>query len=422
MKKSRVYFVIDMKSFFASVECAERGLDAMTTNLVVADSDRTSKTICLAVSPSLKKLGIKNRCRLYEIPKSINFVIAKPRMQKYIEYASNIYAIYLKYISKDDIHVYSIDECFIDVTDYLSLYNMRAKQFALMLMNEINSTLGIPSTTGIGSNMYLAKIALDITAKSAEDRIGWLTEDKFIKELWHHTPITDFWQISTGIQKRLSKLGIVDMYGIAHCNEDKLYNELGINAELLIDHSWGRETCLMEDIKAYKGKSKSISNSQILPCGYSYDKARIVVQEMIQEGCYRLSSDNVVTSLIHLSLSYEGDKDKEDKGTKRLNVVTNVFSILGKEALKLFDSIVDKNKLVRKITYDFSELLPKEYEKYDFFTDVKKVEKEKVLTNEVLDIKNKFGKNAILKLIDLKQGATQKERNKMIGGHNSGED
>ena len=212
MEKQRVYFVIDMKSFFASVECAERGLDAMTTKLVVADERRTNTTICLAVSPALKALGVKNRCRLFEVPKDIDFLIARPRMRKYIEYATKIYEIYLKYIDKNDIHVYSIDECIIDATDYLKLYNLKAKEFAQKLMTQIWDKLGIPSTCGIGTNMYLAKIALDLTAKKSPDRIGWLDEEKYKKELWHHKPLSDFWQISHGTIKRLAKYGIEDLY------------------------------------------------------------------------------------------------------------------------------------------------------------------------------------------------------------------
>ena len=216
-KKERCYFVIDMKSFFASVECSLRGLDPMTTDLVVADAERSETTICLAVTPSMKAKGVKNRCRLYEIPKDMEYKIAPPQMDMYIKFASEIYAIYLKYIDKSDIHCYSIDECFLDVTDYLKIYNLRAKYFAKKLMQEIWDTLKIPSTTGIGTNLFLAKIALDITAKHSPDRIGWLTEEKFLKELWHHKPLSDFWQISTGTINRLAKFGISDMYGIAHC-------------------------------------------------------------------------------------------------------------------------------------------------------------------------------------------------------------
>lgn len=419
-EKQRVYFVIDMKSFFASVECAERNLDPMTTNLVVADETRTNKTICLAVSPALKKLGIKNRCRLFEIPQNINMIIAPPRMKKYIEYAANIYGIYLNYISKNDIHVYSIDECILDVTDYLKLYKVRAKEFAQKLMSEIYSKYKIPSSCGIGTNMYLAKIALDITAKHSADRIGWLDEQKYIKTLWKHRPLSDFWQISNGIINRLAKYGIYDMEGIAKCDENILYNEFGVNAELLIDHAWGREPCLMKDIKEYKSKSKSISSSQILPCNYSFNDAKIVMREMIQNGCYEMARQNYATDLIHLIIGY-GDDKSFVKGTKRMNVTTNLYSIICEYVDSLFDKIVDRKRPIRRIGYDFSELVLADMEQYDFFTDIEKVKKEKKLINSVLSIQDKFGKNAILKGIDLNEKATQIERNKSIGGHKSGE-
>ena len=418
-EKQRVYFVIDMKSFFASVECAERGLDAMTTDLVVADEARTDRTICLAVSPSMKAKGVKNRCRLYEIPKDLEYIVEKPRMKKYIEYAGEIYAIYLKYIDKNDIHVYSIDECILDVTDYLKIYKMKAKDFAKKLMGEIWDTLGIPSSAGIGTNMYLAKIALDITAKHSEDRIGWLTQEKFMKTLWHHKPITDFWGISTGTRDRLAKFGIHDMAGIATTSEDLIYDEFGVNAELLIDHAFGRETCLMCDIKNYKSKSKSISNSQILPCNYTYEQGKIVIKEMIQEGCYRLARDHYSTSLIHIYLSYGDEFKIGAKGTVRMNETTNLYSIIGKYAEDLYDKIYkDKTRPVRRIAYDFSGLISENGEQYDFFTDLNKVEKEKNLVRSVLNLKDKFGKNAILKGLDLKEDATQRDRNKMVGGHN----
>ena len=418
-EKQRVYFVIDMKSFFASVECSELGLDAMTTDLVVADEERSDRTICLAVSPSLKAKGVKNRCRLYEIPKNLEYIIAKPRMKKYIEYAGEIYAIYLKYIDKSDIHVYSIDECIIDVTDYLKIYNIKAKDFAKKLMNEIWEKLGIPSSAGIGTNMYLAKIALDITAKHSPDRIGWLTEEKFIKTLWHHRPITDFWGISKGTRDRLARYGIYDMSGIANTSEDLLYDEFGVNAELLIDHAWGKETCLMCDIKNYKAKSRSISNSQILPCNYSYENGKIVAMEMIQEGCYRLAKEHLSTSLIHINLSYGDEFKVGAKGTVRMSETTNLYSIIGKYAEELFDKIYkDKTRPIRRISYDFSALVSENGEQYDFFTDPQKVEKEKNLIRNVIGLKEKYGNNAILKGLDLKENATQRERNKMVGGHN----
>ncbi len=422
MEKQRCYFVIDMKSFFASVECAERGLDAMTTKLVVADAERSDRTICLAVSPAMKELGVKNRCRLYEIPKNIDYIIATPRMKKYIAYTAKIYGIYLQYMSKEDIYQYSIDEAFLDVTDYLRIYNIRAKDFAKKLITEINDKLGIPATCGIGTNMYLAKIALDITAKKAPDRIGWLTEDKFKKELWHHRPITDFWGISTGIANRLAKYGIQDMYGISTSNEDLLYKEFGVNAELIIDHSNGIETCLMEDIKKYKSKSKSFSNSQILAGPYKPEDAKIVLDEMLQEGCYRLVKNNFITALVHVYIGYQDDIRIGSKGTKRLTQASNLPSTLIPEALELYDSIVDKSKMVRKLAYDFSDLKDESTVQIDFFTDRKKVDREKKLVHTVLDIKNKFGKNAILRGIDLDKRATQRERNEQIGGHKSGKD
>ena len=418
-EKQRVYFVIDMKSFFASVECAERGLDAMKTDLVVADSERTDRTICLAVSPALKAKGVKNRCRLYEIPKNLEYIIAKPRMKKYIEYAGEIYAIYLKYIDKSDIHVYSIDECILDVTDYLKIYKLRAKEFAKKLMTEIWDVLGIPSSAGIGSNMYLAKIALDITAKHSEDRIGWLTEEKFKRTLWNHRPITDFWGISVGTRDRLAKFGIHDMAGIASASEDLLYDEFGVNAEILIDHAYGQESCLMSDIKSYKSKSRSISNSQILPCNYSYETGKIVLMEMIQEGCYRLANDHLATSLLHIYLSYGDEYKIGAKGTIRMSETTNLYSIIGKYAEDLYDKIYkDRARPVRRISFDFSDLVSESAEQYDFFTDINKVEKEKNLVFSVLSLKEKYGKNAVLKGLDLQEDATQKERNKMVGGHN----
>lgn len=418
----KVFFVIDMKSFFASVECAERGLDPFKTNLVVADSSRTEGTVCLAVTPKMKELGVKNRCRLFEIPKDIKYIIAKPRMKKYIEYATEIYGIYLNYISKDDIHVYSIDECFIDATQYLKLYNLKAKEFAFLLMNEINEKLKIPSSCGIGSNLFLAKIALDITAKKSKDRIGCLNEEKFKKELWDHVPITDFWQISNGTSSRLEKFGVTTMKGITEIDENILYKEFGINAELLIDHAFGRETCTMQDIKNYKRKSKSIGSSQILPENYDFENAKIILKEMISTGCVNLIKQGYVTQLIHVFVGYGNKEHEIAKGTTRMNVVTSLPSIIEKEAVKLFEKIVDRKKLIRKIGYNFSELLPQEAEQYDFFTNLDSVKKEKDLTQSLIRLQDRFGKNSVLRAIDFNEKSTLRERNKMIGGHNAGED
>ena len=276
------YLCIDLKTFYASVECVERGLDPFNTNLVVADPDRGKGTICLAVSPKMKMLGVKNRCRVFEIPPNIKYIMATPRMKKYIEYSANIYGIYLKYFSKDDIHVYSIDEAFIDVTNYLRLYKVDAIDLAKMVIKDIFKTYGITATAGIGTNMYLAKIALDITAKHSSTNIGFLDEEKYKKELWHHRPLSDFWQIGKGIERRLNKMRIFDMYDIAHTDQKRLYKEFGVNAEYLIDHSFGRETCTIADIKKYKPKTNSITNSQVLFEDYSFDKARLVLKEMVE--------------------------------------------------------------------------------------------------------------------------------------------
>lgn len=421
MEKQRTYFVIDMKSFFASVECADRGLNPMTTNLVVADESRTEKTICLAITPAMKKLGVKNRCRLFEIPKNIEYIIAPPRMKRYIDYASEIYAIYLKYISKTDIHVYSIDECIIDATDYLKIYNLTAKDFVKKLMREIWETLKVPSSAGIGTNMYLAKIALDITAKHASDNIGELDQQKFIKTLWNHKPITDFWGISTGTANRLSKYGIYDMQGIAKAKEDKLYKEFGINAELLIDHANGIEPCLMQDIKSYKGKSKSISQSQILPCNYNYEDALMVLKEMVQNGCYELARQGYSTDHVGIMVSYGDALGDTVKSVKRMNATTNLFSIVGVVTEEIYREIVNPNRPIRRIAYDFSGLVLECDERYDFFTDMNKINKEKRLVSSILDVQEKFGKNSLLKAVDLTENATLKERNVQIGGHKSGE-
>ena len=414
----RVYFVIDMRSFFASCECAERNLDPMTANLVVADIDRTEKTICLAVSVNMKKLGVKNRCRLFEVPKTIDYIIAKPQMAKYIEYAANIYSIYLKYISKEDIHVYSIDECFLDVTDYLKLYNTRAKPFAQKLMKEIKDTLHIPATCGIGSNMYLAKIASSITAKHSNDGIGWLTEEKFNKTLKNHRPLSDFWMISHGISSHLERLGIYDMEGISKADPDLLYKEFGVNAELLIDHSKGIEPVTMRDIKNYKGKSKSVSGTQILAEAYNFDDAKIILKEMIQNGVYNLSSKHEVCKVVGFMVRYDGGG--YDSHSTKLSVATNLYSILIDEVERLFDKFVDRTKKIKGIGYGFSGLLPENYEYYDLFTNLDDIKKEHNITNSVIKLKEKYGKNSVLKGIDYTEKATARERNTLIGGHQSG--
>lgn len=272
MNKTRTYLCIDLKSFYASVECAERGLDPLTTNLVVADPERTDKTICLAISPSMKALGIPNRCRVFQIPKGIDYIMATPRMQLYIDYSAEIYAIYLKYIAKEDIYVYSIDEAFMDVTDYLAMYQMTARELGTTIMNDVLWSLGITAACGIGTNLYLAKVALDIAAKHTEDHVGILDEESFCKQMWNHRPLTDFWRIGSGTARTLEKYGILTMKDIAEADENLLYRLFGIDAELLIDHAWGREPTTIADIKAYKPKNSSLTSGQVLSCDYEYDK------------------------------------------------------------------------------------------------------------------------------------------------------
>ena len=299
----RQYICIDLKSFYASVECAERGLDPMTTKLVVADLSRTEKTICLAVSPALKALGVKNRCRIFEIPDGIEYIAAIPRMQLYIDYAAEIYAIYLQYISKDDIHVYSIDEAFMDVTDYLALYKMTARELGQHIMNDIYDKLRIRATCGIGTNLFLTKIALDISAKHSPDFIGELNEESYRQTLWDHEPLTDFWMIGPGTVRRLNTIGVHTMRQIANTPEDTLYHLFGIDAELLIDHAWGREPTTIADIKNYKAHTNSISSGQVLSREYDYEEGKLIVKEMTDLLCLDLVEKHLVTSSVTLHIS-----------------------------------------------------------------------------------------------------------------------
>ena len=418
MEKQRIYYCIDMKCFFASVECAERGLDPFTTPLVVADEARGIGALCLAVSPYLKKLGVKNRCRLFEIPKHISYQIAKPRMQKYIEYAADIYGIYLRYISPNDIHVYSIDESFIDATDYLKCYRKEPMEFARFLVSEIAREKKIPATVGVGTNLYLSKIALDITAKRSPDHMAFLDEETYQKTLWHHQPLEDFWQISSGTVKRLLRCGILDMKGIAQANEQMLYRLFGVNAELLIDHAWGRESCRIEDIKNYRAKSHSISSSQILFSDYSFEKAYMVLCEMVRNSCQDMMRRGVITSGVSIYVGYSREVLPAAKGRVKMNATTQVYSVILPYVRALFEKIVDRCTPIRRLGLTFSPIVSNGWEGYDLFTDVEAVEREKTLEHTVIGIKDKFGKNAMLRLTDLQEGATARERNKLIGGHN----
>ena len=422
MSKQRIYFCIDMKTFYASVECAERGLNPFETNLVVADVTRGPNALCLAISPKMKAQGIKNRCRLNDIPKSIKYEIAPPRMQLYIEYAADIYSIYLDYMDPQDIHVYSIDESFIDATEYLGLYKMSAEEYAQMLMNEIARRKRIPATAGIGTNLYLAKIALDITAKKVKSHIGYLDERLYRETLWDHRPITDFCQVADGTAAQLAKYGIHDMRGVANAPTELLYKAFGVNAELLIDHAWGREPCTIADIKQYKSKSHSVSFSQILPRDYSFSEAATVITEMVQNGTHELMRRHVVTSKVSVYVGYSRSAVPSTHGSARLHVTTALQSVLQPAAQEVYEKTTNRDVPIRRLGLCFENVVDEGCEGYDLFTNMEEVEREKKRESAVLGIKTKYGKNAILKGVNYMPESTQRERNTFIGGHRAGDD
>ncbi len=499
-----MYIAIDLKSFFASVECVERGLNPLRTNLVVADAGRTTKTICLAVSPSLKAYGIPGRARLFEVVRRVkevnalrktaiggrdfsgesfladeleadpalelSYITAPPRMAYYMKYSTKIYDIYLKYIAPEDIHVYSIDEVFIDVTTYLNTYQMSARQLAQKMMADVLETTGITATAGIGTNMYLCKIAMDIVAKhmlpdEKGARIAELDETSYRRLLWNHRPLTEFWRIGRGYAKKLEANGMYTMGDVARCsigsptdyyNEDLLYKLFGINAELLIDHAWGWEPCTIADVKAYRPEANSISTGQVLQCPYTADKARLIVQEMADALSLDLVDKGLVTDQIVLTVGYDVENlldeqrsrnykgevttdhygrklPKHAHGTKNLPAHTSLTSQIMEATLKLYDCIMDETLLVRRITLAANHVLPKEkvakeqeYEQLELFSsgdegkeliDKEEQEREKRLQKAVLDIKKRYGKNAVLRGMNFEEGATMRERNGQIGGH-----
>ena len=480
------YIAIDLKSFYASVECVERGLDPLTTNLVVADESRTEKTICLAVSPSLKKYGIPGRARLFEVVQKVkqvnrsrktgepelSYIAAPPRMALYVEYSTRIYDIYLKYVAPEDIHVYSIDEVFMDVTHYLKTYGMTAYQLAQTIILDVQDHIGITATAGIGTNLYLCKIAMDIVAKHIEPdkngvRIAELDEMSYRRKLWSHRPITDFWRVGNGYAKKLEEHGLYTMGDIARCsigkpnelyNEELLYKLFGINAELLIDHAWGYEPCTMEQVKAYKPETNSVSSGQVLHCPYDYDKAKLIVKEMTDQMVLDLVDKGLVTDQLVLTIGYDienlsnpnlknqykseitidryGRKvPKHAHGTANLKKKTSSTRLITNAVMDLYDRIVDEHLLVRRITITANKLVDEksvkqedEYQQLDLFTDYEaqrkkqaeeeeKLERERRMQEAMLSIKKKFGKNAVLKGMNLEEGATAKDRNEQIGGH-----
>ena len=495
--KERTYIAIDLKSFYASVECVDRGLDPLDTNLVVADMSRTEKTICLAVSPSLKSYGIGGRARLFEVTQrlrevnrerargrfltgksvyfhelnahpdwEVNYMVAPPRMGHYIEVSRKVYEVYLKYIAPEDIHVYSVDEVFMDVTDYLALYKKSAHELAMTMIRDVLAATGITATAGIGTNLYLAKVAMDIVAKrlpADKDgvRIAELDEMSYRRELWDYKPITKFWRVGHGTAARLAVHGINTMGKLARAsleNEDLLYSLFGVNAELLIDHAWGWEPCTMDLVKAYRPETNSFSRSQVLSSPYEWAKARIVLLEMAEAASLKLVSKRLVTDQIVVTVNYDAEcmsnpgirarykgevgldyygraVPKHAQGTANLGRATSSTRIIMDAVGKLFDKITDHSLLVRRLTISTNHVVDEASAakasgpvQLDLFTDYEALEKEEKAKQEVLDkerrlqeaqlsIKKRYGKNAILKGIDFEDGATTIQRNEQIGGH-----
>lgn len=421
MNGNKIYLCIDLKSFYASVECVEWGWDPLTARLVVADPERSEKTICLAVSPALKQMGVPNRCRVFQIPKEIPYKMAPPRMQLYIDYAAEIYGVYLKYIAKEDIQVYSIDEAFLDVTDYLHLYQMTAVELGRTIMQDILDTTKIPAACGVGTNLYLAKVALDIMAKHETDRIAYLDEARYREKLWKHKPLTDFWRVGRGTVERLSNMGICTMEEIAHARESLLYKSFGIDAELLIDHAWGREPVTIADIKAYRPKNTSFSSGQVLPRDYEYEEGVLVVKEMADLLCLDLVDQGLVTSHISLVIGYSNQKCFEPaKGSTTLRSATSSNRRLLSYVEQLYRRIVRPGAYIRRITLTYTGVMAEDYQQFDLFSNPEETEKDVKAQRAAISIKQRYGRNAILKGMNLEESATTIERNGQIGGHKSG--
>ena len=498
----RSYIAIDLKSFYASVECMQRGLDPMTTNLVVADESRTEKTICLAVSPSLKSYGVPGRPRLFEVvqkikavnnqrkwkaPKktlvgesydntelqarpelAVSYIVAPPQMAKYMEVSTQIYNVYLKYISPEDIHVYSIDEVFIDATHYLGTYKCTAHELAIRMIRDVLATTGITATAGIGTNMFLCKVAMDIVAKKMPAdkdgvRIAELDEISFRQQLWNHRPLTDFWRVGKGYAKKLEEngmftLGDVALESMTERGEDRLYKLFGVNAELLIDHAWGWEPCTIEEIKKYKPSTNSLGSGQVLHCPYDNEKARLIVHEMTDLLVLDLVEKHLVTDQLVLTVGYDIENLTDPKiskyytgpvttdhygrqipkhahGTVNLDRQTSSTRIIVEAMLGLFDRIVDKKLLVRRVSISANRVVSESsvstsapMEQMDLFTDYEELERkqkaeqaalerEKKAQKAIIELRKKYGKNAVLKGMNLQEGATTKDRNEQVGGH-----
>ena len=419
MMRERQYLCIDQKSFYATVECVARGLDPLTTNLVVADPTWSENTICLAVSPSMKALGVKNRCRIKDIPRNIKHIVAQPRMQLYIDCAAEIHGVFLKYIAPEDIHVYSIDESFLDVTPYLKMYGTTARKLAVRIIQDVKDTVGTICTCGIGTNLYLAKIALDIKAKHAPEFIGILDEDTYRAELWDHQPLTDFWQIADGKAARLRNHGITTMRQIAMMDENYLYDWFGIDAELLIDHAWGRESTTIADTKAYRSKSKSLSSGQVLMRDYKCNEGEIITKEMMDQLCLDMTAKKLATDSVSLYVGYSHTEGVPGTGgTAKLGIETNAASLLVPAIETLYRRIVDPGLLIRRVCISCNNVVEDQSVlQLNMFEDTTKQLKDKALQEAMLGIRAKYGKNSILRGMNYDPAATGRERNAQIGGH-----
>ena len=417
-----VYMCLDLKSFYASVECADLGVDPFTTPLVVADASRGLGAITLAISPALKALGVKNRCRLFEIPSTIEYIAVKPRMRRYMEVSASIYGVLLEYVAPEDIHVYSIDEYFIDVTPYSRLYKKSYYDLALLFKDKVLERTHIHATVGLGSNLFLAKVALDVLAKHAPQGIGMLNEESFKEKIWYHQPITDIWQIGKGIARRLHKYGVVDLHGITTVPEDRWYKEFGVNAELLIDHAWGRETCTMKEIHAYRPAKHSLSRGQILLRNYSYEQCFVPLREMVESLLLELVAEEALTKHISLGVRYADRTVKGTGGSRRLSKYTCSLEILSQAVLELYKETVHHHQEIRQLSVGFDDLVNRAavpWEEDLFSDDSKEEEKSYQVERTVLEIKERFGGNSILRASSLQEEGTMQFRNTLVGGHNA---
>ncbi len=416
MSMERTYLCIDLRSFYASVECADQGLDPDQAHLVVADPERGLDTICLAVSPALKRLGVPGRCRVREIPTRYHPILARPRMRRYMEISADIYGIYLRYVSPDDIHVYSIDECFLDVTPYLGPYRKTAVEMARMLMDAVYRETHIGSAAGIGPNLFLAKVALDITAKHVPDHIGILDEQGFREQIWHHRPITDIWGIGHGIAARLAKFGVQDLHGITLLPERSLYREFGAPAEYLIDHAWGRESCTIEEIHQFRPESRSLTNGQILPEPYPPDAAFLVLTEMVDQLVLDLVANHLLASTVSLRVGYSATRMPGHSLSRRLMAPSASFRKI-MDMYRIFWEEIHPVDQVRSLAIEFKDLQDGDGEALTLLSDPEKDRKERSLQETVAALKDRFGRNIVLRGISLDSRSTQKDRNQQVGGH-----